>query len=202
MKRLHRPDLFGWSEFNRERNIDFHGLLWTRPGGNVAIDPLPMSEHDAAHLATLGPLAFIVITNSDHTRDAQGLAARTGAKLVGPRGERESFPFACDLWLGDGDELVPGLKALALEGSKTRGELALLLEGRTLITGDLVRAHEGGALTILPEPKLKDRALAVASVARLAALPDIDAVLVGDGWPVFRGGQQALQALAARLSAG
>jgi hypothetical protein len=199
MKRLHRGDLYGWSEFNRDRNIDFHSVLWTRPSGNVAIDPLPLSEHDAAHLASLGALSFIVITNSDHTREAQALAARTGAKLVGPAGERDAFPLACELWLSDGDEPVPGLRALALEGSKTPGELALVLEERTLITGDLVRAHEGGKLTMLPDPKLKDRARAVASVQRLAALSSIEAVLVGDGWPVFRGGHDALRELASRL---
>jgi glyoxylase-like metal-dependent hydrolase (beta-lactamase superfamily II) len=199
MKRMHQSDLYAWSEFNRDRNIDFHGLLWVRPEGNIAIDPLPLSEHDAAHLASLGKLAWVVVTNSDHTRDAQALAARTGAKLAGPRGEQATFPFQCDVWLDDGDELVPGLRAFAMQGSKTPGELALVLGGATLITGDLIRAHEGGSLTILPDDKLKDRAQAVASVARLAALPGIDAVLVGDGWPLFRGGGDALRELAARL---
>jgi hypothetical protein len=31
-------------------------LLWVRPGGNVAIDPLPLSPHDRKHLDTLGGL--------------------------------------------------------------------------------------------------------------------------------------------------
>jgi hypothetical protein len=101
--------------------------------------------------------------------------------------------------LRDGDEVVPGLSCLALEGSKTPGELALVLEGSTLITGDLVRAHEGGRLTMLPAPKLEDRALATREVLRLAALPNIEAVLVGDGWPVFRHGGEALRELAASL---
>ena len=35
MKQLHRKDLFGWSEFNKERNLDFHSVLWVREGGNV-----------------------------------------------------------------------------------------------------------------------------------------------------------------------
>ena len=66
MKQLHRKDLFGWSEFNKERNLDFHSVLWVRDGGNVLIDPLPMSEHDHSHLQRLGGVNFIVITNSDH----------------------------------------------------------------------------------------------------------------------------------------
>ena len=77
MKPLHRPDLFGWSRFDESRNLDFCSVAWVRPGGNVLIDPLPMSEHDLAHLEGLGGAALIVITNSDHTRGAQ----RAGAAL-------------------------------------------------------------------------------------------------------------------------
>src|SRR5688500_9668028 len=99
MKRLHRSDLFGWSVFNPERNLDFHSVLWLHPSGNVAFDPLPMSEHDFAHLVSLGGLTWIVITNSDHVRDAAALARRTGAKLAGPAGEQDAFPIACDHWL-------------------------------------------------------------------------------------------------------
>ena len=197
MKRLHREDLYGWSVFDEGRDIDFHSVLWVRPEGNVAIDPLPLSEHDRAHLERLGSVSLIVVTNSDHEREAKSLAEATGARVLGPAGEREQL--ACDAWLGDGDEVVPGLTAMALDGSKTPGELVLLLEGSTLITGDLIRAHEAGRLCLLPDPKLSDKQKAVASLRRLAALPAIDAVLPGDGWPVFRGGAQALADLAAEF---
>jgi hypothetical protein len=198
MKRLHRPDLFGWTQFDEARDIDFHSVLWARPGGGVIIDPLPLSRHDLKHLRQLGGVRHIVVTNSDHARVAEALAIETGAELLGPDAERASFPMECDRWLRDGDEVVPGLTALALEGSKTPGELALLLERATLITGDLVRAHAGGRLDLLPDPKLADRAAALSSLARLAALPDVEAVLVGDGWPAFQGGAALLRALLAR----
>jgi len=200
VKRLHRPDLFGWSVFDESRNLDFHAVLWVRDGGNVAIDPLPLSSHDRAHLAALGGVSLVVVTNSDHVRAAAALAKECGARLAGPAAERASFPLACDLWLADGDAPAPGLVALALDGSKTPGELALVLDGTTLVTGDLVRAHEGGRLATLPAAKLRDAAQAAASVRRLAALPGIDAVLVGDGWPIFRGAGAALRELAATLS--
>ena len=76
MKALHRPDLYGWAGFDAARNVDFNGVLWVRPEGNVLIDPMPMIPHDRAHLAQLGGAAWIVITNSDHTREAQALAAK------------------------------------------------------------------------------------------------------------------------------
>lgn len=200
MKRLHRPDLWGWSSFNEDRNLDFHSVLWARPGGNVAVDPLPLSPHDQKHVESLGGVMVVVVTNSDHTRGAAELAAATNARILGPAGERDSFPIRCDDFLADGDLIVPGLTALALEGSKTPGELALLLEGSTLITGDLVRAHRGGALDMLPAAKLRDRAAALRSLRRLAELDGVHAVLVGDGWPMFTGGAAALAALLAEQS--
>lgn len=202
MKRLHRPDLYGWSVFNEDRNIDFHSVLWVRQGGNILIDPLPMCAHDQVHLLSLGQVAWIVITNSDHVRDTRHVARLTGARLLGPQAECRGFPLECDRWLGEGDEVVPGLRVFELEGSKTPGELALLLEETTLITGDLVRAHQGGKLCLLPDGKLSDKAKALDSVRRLAALPHLEAVLPGDGWPVFRDARTVLADLLAAQDQG
>jgi hypothetical protein len=197
MKSLHRPDLFCWSAFDADRNVDFHSILWQRPEGNILIDPLPLSDHDWAHLQSLGGAAWIVVTNSDHLRATAEIAAKTGAEIAAPRGEQENWPIAVQRWLGDGDLMVPGLKAIELQGSKTPGELALVLQETTLITGDLVRAHQAGKLMLLPEAKLTDKTLAIASVQRLAALPKIETVLVGDGWQIFQDGHRYLQALVA-----
>jgi glyoxylase-like metal-dependent hydrolase (beta-lactamase superfamily II) len=199
MKMLHREDLFSWSGFDADRNIDFNSFVWARPGGSVVIDPMPVSDHDLAHLQSLGAVAWIVITNSDHVRATEALAEATSARIAGPSAEQHDFPLACDRWLADGEALVEGLQVLEMNGAKTPGELALLLEGTTLITGDLVRAHRGGRLMMLPDAKLVDREAACASVHRLAELPGIEAVLVGDGWPVFRDGGQRLRELAASV---
>lgn len=195
MKQLHRKDLFGWSEFNQERNLDFHSVLWLREQGNILIDPLPLSDHDTQHLQTLGGASIIIITNSDHCRDAEKLAKRTGAKIFGPLGEQDNFPINCSRWLSDKDEVVPGLISYQLEGSKTAGELALLLENSTLISGDLIRCHVAGELCLLPDAKLTDKKLALQSVTRFANLSGIESVLTGDGWPIFNHGHEALEQL-------
>jgi hypothetical protein len=200
MKLLHRKDLFGWSEFNQERNLDFHSVLWVRDGGNVLIDPLPLSEHDHSHLQSLGGVSFIVITNSDHCRGTEHIAEITGAAIYGPAAEEETFPLECKRWLHDHEEVVPGLIAYQLNGSKTPGELALLLEHGTLITGDLIRCHIGGELCMLPDEKLTNKSKAIQSVKRIADLPDIKAVLTGDGWPLFNHGSEALHRLARSLN--
>ncbi len=197
MKRLHRDDIYSWSVFDERLNIDFHSVVWVRPDGNVVIDPLPLSEHDRTHLEQLGSVSTIVITNSDHVRASKSLAEATGARILGPTDERDQLE--CDAWLNDGDTVVPGLMVMTLHGSNTPGELALLLEETTLITGDLIRAHEAGRLCLLPDPKLSDKQQAIVSLRRLTDLPRIEAVLPGDGWPVFRGGARALADLAAEF---
>jgi glyoxylase-like metal-dependent hydrolase (beta-lactamase superfamily II) len=196
VKALHRGDLYSWSHFDDVRDVDFNSVAWLRPRGNVIIDPLALSPHDEVHLKKLGGAAWIILTNSDHVREAARARDVFGARLAGPRGERASFPLPCDEWLEDGQELVPGLRAYELNGSKTDGELALVLEETTLVTGDLIRGQKGGVLNLLPEAKLRDKTAAVASVrALLEKHPRIDAVLVGDGWPVFRDGRARLKEL-------
>jgi hypothetical protein len=199
VKSLHRPDLFAWSAFDHERDIDFNSVLWTRLEGNVLIDPLALSDHDRAHLERLGSAAWIVVTNSDHVRDTERIAADLDVRVAGPASERETFPIACDRWLSSGDELVPGLMTIEMAGSKTPGELALILDGTTLITGDLVRAHRAGALMLLPDAKLTDKAKATESVRGLSEIETIDTVLVGDGWSVFGDARARLHELADAL---
>jgi hypothetical protein len=198
MRQLHRPDLFTWSRYDEPLGIDFNGVLWRREGGNVLVDPPPLADHDVRHLDALGGAASIVLTTSDHVRGAREIAARTGARLLGPAGERAAFPVACAGWLTDGDEPIPGLRVRELAGSKTEGELALVLDETTAIFGDAVRAHRAGALMLLRREKLRDPARLVESVRRVRALhPRIAHVLVGDGWSAFNEGGALLDALLA-----
>jgi hypothetical protein len=199
MKLLHKNNLYCWSQFDADRNIDFHSYLWVRSEGNVVFDPLPLSVHDENHLHSLGVVSHIVISNSDHIRDSEKLAKLTGAKICGPAGEKDSFPIQCSQWLAETKGFVEGLDVYSLSGSKTEGELAFIVEGETLITGDLIRAHSGGKLCILPEAKLQDSNMAKQSVRRIASIPGIKTVLPGDGWPVFCNGQQVLSELLASI---
>jgi hypothetical protein len=86
-----------------------------------------------------------------------------------------------------------------MDGSKTPGELSLVLEETTLIASDLIRAHRAGSLMMLPDDKIQSRPRAIASIERLLARhPKIDSVLVGDGWSVFRDGKVLLEEMLAR----
>lgn len=195
MKSLHKNNLYCWSQFDEDRNIDFHSYLWVRDKGNIVFDPLLLTNHDKNHLNSLGKVSHIIISNSDHVRNAKELAGETGAQIWGPAAEKESFPIECSRWLGESKGLIEGLDVYCLTGSKTDGELAFVVEGETLITGDLIRAHSGGKLCILPEGKLQDLDAAIDSVKKLAGIEGIKAILPGDGWPVFRDGETVMSEL-------
>ncbi|MCH9681016.1 MAG: MBL fold metallo-hydrolase [Deltaproteobacteria bacterium] len=192
MKSTHHGDILTFSTFDEARNLDFNGYFLVRPGGNVMVDPVPLTPHDLEHVRSLGGVQHVLVTNSDHVRDTAQLAEVFGAEVVGPAAERDSFPIRCDVWLDGGTPWIDGLEVVAVHGSKTPGELALVVDRRTLITGDLIRGQTGGGLNLLPDAKLVDPKAARASVQQLASRSEIDAVLVGDGWPVFRDGHARL----------
>ena len=171
MKSLHRPDLFSWSEFNAPRNIDFNGHLWLGPTGAVAIDPMPLSSHDVAHIDALGGVTEVLLSNADHVRAAGFVKDRWGATISAPSAERtrrELQDIAVDLWLEPEQILPNGIRCVAMNGSKTPGELAFLLPGGVVVTGDLIRGQRAGSLNLLPDPKLSDAAAALRSIAALA----------------------------------
>ena len=82
--------------------------------------------------------------------------------------------------------------------------LLKILHGHRALEGSQAEVHQylevaREKLNLLPETKLTDRARAVASVGRiLREHPEIETVLVGDGWPIFHDGQRALAALCDR----
>lgn len=200
MKLLHKPNLFCWSQFDEDRNIDFHSYAWVHGDEVIVFDPLPLSEHDSKHLASLGKLSHIFITNSDHIRGAEALAKTSGATIWAPESEKDTFPLKGVNYLAAKKDIIEGLDSHVLFGSKTKGELAFIVEGNTLITGDLIRAHSGGKLCMLPVAKLENETLAVDSVKKLASIKGLHAILPGDGWPVFRNGTKVLSELVSSLS--
>jgi len=101
--------------------------------------------------------------------------------------------------MSDDEELTFGVRTVSMRGSKTPGELAFVLGAlKTVVCGDLIRGQRAGELNLLPDPKLTNRNEALLSVRRLAELGKPEAVLVGDGQSIFRGGTKRLHDLLER----
>jgi uncharacterized cupin superfamily protein len=171
----------------------FSSFLLVREAGNVAFDPLPLSEDDARAVEALGGVANILLTNRDHERGAAAMRERFGARVLSSRAEADLFDLRVD---GVFDlEPLPGLRAIPLDGAKTPGEVAFLTEDlSTAIVGDAILGTPVGALSFLPDAKLRDPVALALSLRRLWT-PWLRTLLLGDGASFFAGAEDALATL-------
>ena len=192
------PDMYCWSVFNEDRQIDFNGHLWVREEGNVLFDPVPMIESDLAQLDRLGGAAWIVVTNRDHEREAGAFRERTGARVIAHEADAGTLAASVDCAVRAG-EILPGLRAVHLEHGKSPGEIALHWpEREVVLAGDLVVGAPVGRLSLLADEKLDDAPAAALECRKLLAL-EFDAILVGDGHSLVTGArEQLLRCLEAR----
>jgi uncharacterized cupin superfamily protein len=201
------PNVYAWSHWQPDRKMFFTSHLLVREGGNVVVDPLPLDEHDQAEIAALGGVATILLTNRDHQRDAGGMRKRFGARILSSRTEADLFELAVDGVFECAvpaiassrsharTQVLPGISAFALEGAKTPGEVAFVLdEHAAAIVGDALLGVPAGALAFLPDSKLADPQALALSLRRLWSLR-LKALLLGDGASLFSGVDETLGAL-------
>ncbi|HTA40678.1 MAG TPA: cupin domain-containing protein [Candidatus Acidoferrales bacterium] len=193
MQALALPGFHTWSQWQPDRGMFFSSFLWVREGGNVAFDPLPLTEDDAQAIEGLGGVSTILLTNRDHERGAAAMRERFGARIFSSRLEAELFELKVD---GVFDRVaLPGLRAIPLEGAKTPGEVAFLTDDLTVaIAGDAILGTPAGALSFLPDAKLGDP-LALALSLRRLWTPRLRTLLLGDGASLYAGAEDALAAL-------
>jgi uncharacterized cupin superfamily protein len=176
--------IFIWSVWQPDRNLFFNSFFVVDGGGNLAIDPLPLSEEDLAEIERRGGLAWVAVTNRDHERDARAIAKRFGAKIAASEADAALLSGPVDRRLNDGEELA-GARVIALEGLKTAGEIALLFrKQRTVVVGDALWGDPAGSVRLMPDGKLTDPARAALSLRRLCISRPAH-LLVGDGACIF-----------------
>jgi len=67
--------------FFEPHGYNFNGHLVRDPGGNICIDPVEPMEDDMDALVREG-VAWIILTNRNHSRAANRVRASTGAGVV------------------------------------------------------------------------------------------------------------------------
>ena len=192
MKRLIFEDIYSWSVFSPERQIDFNGHLWVRPDGNILIDPVAMSDADREHLMALGGAKSIVLTNADHEREAAVFQEWTGADVIVHAADADVLNITPARTVQDREAIVQGLHAIHLSHGKSPGEIALYFpEKQTVLFGDLVVGEPMGALTLLADSKLSDPPKAALELRKVLELR-FNTILVGDGHSIFKDARQYL----------
>ncbi len=191
------PGVLSWSRFSEPHGYDFNGTLLLNPAGNLCVDPVDPTEEVLDRLVKEG-VAQILITNRNHTRAANRVRERTGARVAihpADAAYARDQGTAIDVELEVG-ELVGPFTVVGVPG-KSPGEIALHDTARKLlVVGDAVIGNPPGRLSLLRERVMDDPAGLRASVRSLLEL-DIDALMVGDGVPIREGGRERLRELAA-----
>lgn len=183
--------VFMWSRWQPDRSVFFNSFF-VKGEENVIVDPLPLDEAGCRAIENQGGATWVVITTSDHERDAETVAKRFGAKLAAPRADVPGMRAYVDVALEDGDT-AGRTRVVQLLGMKTAGEVALFIEDcKTVIVGDALWGDPPGALRMVPDAKLGNPQEAVLSLRRLWAL-EPETILVGDGQPIFAGAACAIQ---------
>ena len=141
-------------------------------------------------------MARILLTNRNHTRAANQLRERTGARTAihpadAAHAREQGAEIDDELQTG---ETVGPLTVVAVPGKST-GEVAFYWpERRILIVGDAIIGHPPGRCGLLREAVMDDPACLHRSVAGLLDL-DFDTLLVGDGEPILDGAKERLEEL-------
>ncbi|MBI4524680.1 MAG: MBL fold metallo-hydrolase [Deltaproteobacteria bacterium] len=189
------PDVFTWPWFSEPHGYNFNGYLIRHSEGNVCLDPVEPPEAVLEEIARLG-VSRIVLTNRNHTRAANRIRLRTGARTaIHPADAAHARSQGADL----DDDLQPGdrIGPLVIVGvpGKSLGEVALHWpERKILIVGDAVVGDPPGRCKLLPEKVIDDPPRLRQSVRTLLAL-DFDTLLPGDGEPILKGAKERLKEL-------
>ena len=187
--------IFTWPWFSAPHGYNFNGYLILHQAGNLCIDPVEPAEEDLNEIARHG-VARILLTNRNHSRAANKVRARTGARTAihpadAPHARSQSAELDDELNIG---EKVGPLTVVGVAG-KSPGEVALHWpERKILIVGDAVVGDPPGRCKLLPEKVVDDPARLRQSVRSLLAL-DFDILLPGDGAPILQGAKERLREL-------
>ena len=187
--------IFTWPWFSEPHGYNFNGHLILDASGNLCIDPVEPTAADLEEIARLG-VSRILLTNRNHSRAANKVRARTGARtaihpLDAPHARKEGAELDDELSLGD---QVGPFVVVPVPG-KSPGEVALHWpERKILIVGDAVVGDPPGRCKLLPEKVMDDPARLRESVRSLLAL-DFDTLLLGDGEPILEKAKAQLREL-------
>ena len=188
-------DIFTWPWFSEPHGYNFNGHFIRHAGRNLCVDPVEPSEEVLAELARQG-VARILITNRNHSRAANKIRTRTGARTAihpadAPHARKEGAEL--DDELNPGDKVGPFV--VIDSPGKSLGEVVLHWpERRILLVGDAVVGDPPGRCKLLPDKVVDDPARLRDSARGLLAL-DFDILLVGDGVPILQSAKERLREL-------
>ena len=189
------PGVWTWSVLNEARGMNFNGWYVRKGEEAVIIDPPPPPDELLHAVEKWRRPVAILLTNKHHTRASEEIRRELACPLWVPEDDKPLMEISADRTYRNGDNLPCDLKAITVRDNKTPGESAFLYQGpvRALIVGDAVLGSPAGSLSMLPPEKFKNIDKARAGLSAFLE-HDFEALLLGDGEPIVKGGRKTLEA--------
>jgi glyoxylase-like metal-dependent hydrolase (beta-lactamase superfamily II) len=190
-----RPGLWRWTTFHTEWRQDVGSVAYEGDDALVLIDPLLEADDALDDLVErAGKQPVVLVTVFWHTRSADVLARRHGARVLAAAGGRAAVRRRAPTMdaFAPGDPLPGGVEAFPT--ARASEVVYWVPRHRALVPGDVLLGAERGVRTCpqswLPASKTLDEL--AASLRPLLDLR-VSRILVSHGEPVLRGGHAALR---------
>jgi glyoxylase-like metal-dependent hydrolase (beta-lactamase superfamily II) len=191
-----RPGLWRWTAFHPEWRAEVGSVAYEGTDDLVLIDPL-LDTDDALDglVRRVGKPLAVLVTVYWHTRSADLLARRHGARVLAPSGGRAAVHRRASTTESYriGDELPGGVQALPT--ARSSEAVYWIPPHRAVVPGDVLLGADGGGVRMCPRSWLPQSATLEKLAASLRPLLDlpVSRVLVSHGEPVLRNGRAALE---------
>jgi hypothetical protein len=189
------PNVWQWSWFSPEKQLNFNGLLLAIGEHRVVVDPPPLAPDEASQLRRGGRIDYIVVTNRDHIREGVTYQKEWQCQLYVPELDAPQMDVTPTRTYKDGELLPGGIWAVHLRDQKSPGECALYVQQGQgiIIVGDALIGKPAGSLSMLAAEKYADPGLAKDGLRRLLKY-QFETLLVGDGTSLMTGAKTAVEA--------
>jgi len=192
------PNIYTWSEYSDEKQLNFNGYYLVRNGESVLIDPPALDESGMDELEAMVsknsdcPLKAIFLTNVHHDRKSEVLKEKFSVPVYIHEKDADLMDFSPDKTFADDESGFCGLKVIHLENQKSPGESAFLISDiKVVIVGDALIGKIPGKVNLLPPEKYKDIQLAKQSL-RILLDNDFETLLVGDGECILKNARKTV----------
>ncbi len=188
------PALLLWQAYDASVKSDLFATAVKTKAGIFFIDPILLEPRSLEELIGSNDVAAVLVTNSNHLRDARAFAGRFQAPVFGAAEVVAEFPAGLARPIG-AEEIAPGVSAIALEGAAP-GEVAFHFaeDGGTVVVGDALINFEPYGFTFLPAKYCTDQKTMKLSLRRLLDRP-FERLFFAHGTPILAQARERLEML-------
>jgi glyoxylase-like metal-dependent hydrolase (beta-lactamase superfamily II) len=182
-------------EYDSAVKAELYSICLTTASGTYLIDPILLQREALDEMIGSGPIAAIVVTNSNHHRASAQFAEQLAVAIFAHAHTIPSDQPGRLTTVADGDEICDQLRVISIDGAAS-GEIVLhyAANGGTLIVGDALINLEPYGFAFLPAKYCSDQREMRRSLRKLLDY-EAERILFAHGTPILSRASQRLEAL-------